>query len=50
MERKLSEKARKHMCITDSHNMTLSVKVALNPNIINQSNNHCSDCPEFFYI
>ena len=30
------EKARKHMCITDSHDMTLAVKVALNPNTTNQ--------------
>ena len=33
------KKARKHMCITDHHDMTLAVKVALNPiNTINQSN------------
>ena len=25
------EKARKHMCITDCHDMTLAFKVALNP-------------------
>ena len=30
------EEARKHMCITDHHDMTLAVKVALNPNTINQ--------------
>ena len=33
---KLCEKARKHMCVTDRHDMTLSVKVALNPNTTNQ--------------
>ena len=26
------EKARKHTCVTDRHDMTLAVKVALNPN------------------
>ena len=31
------EKAMKHMCITDHHDMTLAVKVALNPNTTNQS-------------
>ena len=30
-------KARKHMCVTDCHDMTIGVKVALNPNTINQS-------------
>ena len=30
------EKARKHMCVTKHHDMTLAVKVALNPNTINQ--------------
>ena len=30
------EKARKDMCVTDRHDMTLAVKVALNPNITNQ--------------
>ena len=25
------------MCVTDRHDMTLAVKVALNPNAINQS-------------
>ena len=30
------EKARKHICVTDSHDMTLTVKVALNPNTTNQ--------------
>ena len=29
------EKARKHKCITDSHDMTLAVKVGLNPNTTN---------------
>ena len=27
------EKARKHMCVTDRHDMTLAVKVALKPHI-----------------
>ena len=30
------EKARKHICVTDRHDMTLAVKVALNPNTTNQ--------------
>ena len=30
------EKARKHVCVTDRHDMTLVVKVALNPNTTNQ--------------
>ena len=30
------EKARKQMCVTDPHDMTLAVKVALNPNSTNQ--------------
>ena len=30
------EKARKHICVTDCHDMTLAVKVALNSNTINQ--------------
>ena len=30
------EKARKHMCVTDRHDMTLVVKVALKPNTTNQ--------------
>ena len=29
------EKARKHMCVIDRHDMTLPVKVALNPNTTN---------------
>ena len=29
------EKARKHICVTDSHDMTLAVKVALHPNTTN---------------
>ena len=29
-------KTRKHMCVTDRHDMTLAVKVALNPNTTNQ--------------
>ena len=29
-------KARKHICVTDRHDMTLAVKVALNPNTTNQ--------------
>ena len=29
------EKARKHICVTDRHYMTLAVKVALNPNTTN---------------
>ena len=30
------EKARKQICVTDRHDMTLAVKVALNPNTTNQ--------------
>ena len=30
------EKASNHMCVTDCHDMTLAVKVALNPNTTNQ--------------
>ena len=30
------EKARKHMCVADCHDMTLAVKVTLNPNTTNQ--------------
>ena len=33
----LCEKARKHMCITDRNDMTLAVKMALNPNTTNYS-------------
>ena len=33
------EKARKHMCVTDRHDMTLAVKVALNLNTTNQPTN-----------
>ena len=40
LERKLCqywcEKARKHICVTDRHDMTLAVKVPLNPNTTNQ--------------
>ena len=32
------EKAMKHMCVTDHLDMTLAVKVALNPNTTNQTN------------
>ena len=32
------EKARKHICVTDRHHMTLAVKVALNTNTTNQQN------------
>ena len=32
------EKARKHICVTDRHDMTSAVKVALNPNTTNQPN------------
>ena len=35
------EKARKHICVTNRHDMTLAVKVALNPNTINQSISPC---------
>ena len=34
------EKARKHMCVTESHDMTLAVKAALNPYT---TNNHHID-------
>ena len=30
------ERARKYMCVTDRHDMTLAVKVALNPSTANQ--------------
>ena len=30
------EKARKHMCVTDRHDMILAIKMALNPNTTNQ--------------
>ena len=41
MERKVElilgcEKARKHICVTNHHDMTLAVKVALNPHTTNQ--------------
>ena len=32
------EEARKHMCVTDRHDVTLAVKVVLNPNTTNQPN------------
>ena len=32
----LSESARKHMCFTNRHDMTLAFKVALNPNTTNE--------------
>ena len=31
----MCEKARKHMCVADRRDMTLAVKVALNPNTTN---------------
>ena len=40
------EKARKHICVTDRHDMTLAVKVALNPNTTNQPTNQ----PTFKYV
>ena len=30
--------SQKHICVTDRHDMTLAVKVALNPNTTNQYN------------
>ena len=33
------ETARKHICVTDRHDMTLAVKVALNPNTTNNQSN-----------
>ena len=39
------QKARKYMCITNCHDMTLAVKVALNPNTTNQLHVHVF--PEF---
>ena len=39
------EKARKQICVTDRHDMTLAVKVALNPNTTNQPTNQ-----SFLYI
>ena len=41
LERKLS-KYRKHMCVTDRHDMSLAVKVAINPNITNQPSKNVS--------
>ena len=38
------EKARKHMCVTDHHDMTLAVKVALTPNTTNQPNSSFPSC------
>ena len=35
------EKARKHICVTDHHDMTLAVKVALNLNTTNQTVRPC---------
>ena len=32
------EKARKHMCVTDRHDITLAVQVALNPDTANKPN------------
>ena len=37
------EKARKHICVTDRHDMTLAVKVALNLNTTNQPSVCLSD-------
>ena len=36
------EKARKQKCVTDRHDMTLAVKVALNPNTTNQPTKFCN--------
>ena len=35
------EKARKHMCVTDHHDMKLAVTVVLNPNTTNQTTQPC---------
>ena len=37
------EKARKHLCVTDRHDMTLAVKVALNTNTTNQPTIHTNN-------
>ena len=37
----------KHMCVTDRHDMTLAVKVALNPNTTNQPTNW-ADVSQYF--
>ena len=39
-------KARKHICVTDRHDMTLAVKVALNPNTTNQIQREIIPQPE----
>ena len=36
------------MCITDHHDMTLAVKVALNPNTTNQLTNNFNDFADSF--
>ena len=41
------EKARKHMCVTDRHDMTSAVKVALNPNTTNQTDHPLGDSMSF---
>ena len=35
LEKKSCEKARKHMCVTDRHDMNLAVKVALKSSTTN---------------
>ena len=39
------EKARKHVCVIDRHNMTSAVKVAFNPSTTNQPSNQPSNQP-----
>ena len=45
------EKARKHMCVTDRHDMTLAFKVGLSPNTTNQPflSNHASQPLQTWY-
>ena len=38
----------KHICVTDRHDMTLAVKVALNPNTTNQILHTDIDSAAFF--
>ena len=38
------------MCVTDRHDMTLAVKVALNPNTTNQPTNLYAAALDFFHM
>ena len=43
------EKARKHRCVTDRHDMTLSVNVVLNPNTTNRPNDLFKWCSTLYF-